>query len=220
MSLTLGEGLGPLDSVRPMTRLVVGFDLDMTLIDSRPGVIASFDALNHALGTTIDGRAIASHLGPTLESEMAAYFAADEIDAVCDRYREIYAELGPPGSSLLAGAAEAVASVRDRGGTTLVITAKFEANAHLCLAHVGIEVDHVIGWRHGPQKGETLLQHGAHVYVGDTVPDIEAAHLAHAHAVGVTTGPVSADELRAAGAQDVMSTLLDFPAWLEAFTRV
>lgn len=201
-----------------MTPLVVGFDLDMTLIDSRPGVIASFDALNAELGTAIDGRTIASQLGPTLETEMAKYFPPQEIDAVCDRYRAVYAELGPAGSSLLAGAAEAVASVRDRGGTTLVITAKFEPNAHLCLAHVGIEVDHVIGWRHGPQKGETLLQHGAHVYVGDTVPDIEAAHLAHARAVGVTTGPVSGDELRAAGAHEVMSTLLEFPAWLNAFT--
>ena len=201
-----------------MTPLVVGFDLDMTLIDSRPGVIASFDALNEALGTAIDGRAIASHLGPPLERAMAAYFPADEIDGVCDRYREIYAKLGPPGSSLLPGATEAVATVRNHGGTALVITAKFEANAHLCLAHVGIEVDHVIGWRHGPQKAETLLQFGAQVYVGDTIPDIEAAQLAHAHAVGVATGPVSAEELRAAGAHTVMDTLLKFPAWLDEFT--
>ena len=201
-----------------MSPLVVGFDLDMTLIDSRPGVIASFDALNAELGTTIDGRAIASRLGPTLESEMAAYFPAHEIDAACDRYRAIYGELGPPGSSLLQGAAEAVASVRDRGGITLVITATFEPNARLCLAHVGIEVDHVIGWRHGPQKGETLLHHRAHVYVGDTVPDIEAAQLAHAHAVGVATGPVSAEDLRAASAHTVMRPLLEFPTWLDEFT--
>ena len=203
-----------------MTGLVVGFDLDMTLIDARPGVIASFDALNAELGTTIDGESIASRLGPPLEREMAAWFPADEVDAVCDRYRAIYVEHGPVGSSLLPGAAEAVASVRDRGGTTLVITAKFEPNAHLCLAHVGIEVDHVIGWRHGPQKAETLLQFGAQVYVGDTIPDIEAAHLAHAHAVGVATGPVAADDLRAASAHDVMSTLLEFPTWLDAFIRV
>ena len=201
-----------------MTPMVVGFDLDMTLIDSRPGVIASFDALNRALGTSIDGRAIAAQLGPTLESEMAAYFPADEIDAVCDRYRAIYAEFGPPGSSLLPGAAEAVAAVRNRSGLTLVITAKFEANAHLCLAHVGIEVDHVIGWRHGPQKGETLLEYAAHVYVGDTIPDVEAAHLAGAHAIAVATGPVSADDLRAAGAHEVMSTLVEFPDWLDRFT--
>ena len=109
--------------------------------------------------------------------------------------------------------------MRNRGGVTLVITAKFEPNAHLCLAHVGIEVDHVVGWRHGPQKGETLLEYAAHVYVGDTLPDIEAAHLAGAHAIAVATGPVSATDLRAAGAHTVMSTLAEFPAWLDGFTQ-
>ncbi len=197
-----------------MTGLVVGFDLDMTLIDSRPGVIASFDALNRALGTTVDGDSIAQRLGPTLETEMAAYFPAAEIDAVCDRYRAIYAELGPRGSSLLPGAAAAVASVRNRGGITLVITAKYEPNAHLCLAHVGIAADHVIGWRHGPQKAETLLEYAAQVYVGDTIPDVEAAQLAGAQAVAVATGPVTATELHAAGADVVMDSLLEFPAWL------
>lgn len=199
-----------------MTPLVVGFDLDMTLIDSRPGVIASFDALNAELGTAIDGRGIAARLGPALETEMARYFGPDEIDPVCDRYREIYAELGPPGSSLLPGAAAAVASVRALEGTTAVITAKYGPNAHRCLAHVGIAVDHVIGWRHGPQKAETLLELGAHVYVGDTLPDLAAAHHAGAVAVGVASGPVPAAELTAGGADVVLDTLEPFADWLRA----
>src|SRR6476660_8987092 len=187
----------------------------MTLIDSRPGVIASFDALNAELGTAIDGRAIAARLGPTLESEMAAYFPEAEVDPVCDRYRAIYADLGPPGSSLLPGAADAFAAVRARGGVTLVVTAKFGPNADRCLAHVGVEADHVVGWRHGPQKAETLREHGAVVYVGDTLPDIDAAHRAGARAVGVASGPVPAEELRAAGAEVVLERLTEFPDWLD-----
>ena len=201
-----------------MGSLVVGFDLDMTLIDPRPGVMASFDALNTELGTAIDGELIASRLGPPLELEMSAYFPADEVDAVCDRYRAHYATLGPPGCSLLPGAAEAVDAVRALGGTTLVVTAKFGPNAHLCLEHVGVAVDHVIGWRHGPQKAETLLAHGAHIYVGDTTPDIDAARTAGAHAVGVATGPVTAADLRAAGADVVFDSLAEFPAWLRAYS--
>src|SRR3954447_9466150 len=189
----------------------------MTLIDSRPGVIASFDALNAALGTTIDGRAIAARLGPTLESEMAAYFPPAQVDPVCDRYRAIYADLGPPGSSLLPGAADAFAAVRARGGVTLVVTAKFGPNADLCLTHVGLEADHVIGWRHGPQKAETLREHRAAIYVGDTVPDVEAARAAGAVALGVATGPVTVAELHAAGADVVLGTLAGFPAWLAEF---
>jgi phosphoglycolate phosphatase-like HAD superfamily hydrolase len=194
--------------------LVVGFDLDMTLIDSRPGVIATFDALNAELGTAIDGVAIAARLGPPLEAEMAAYFPPDAVDAVCDRFRAIYADLGPRGSSPLPGAVDAFAAVRARRGVTLVITAKYGPNAHRCLDHVGLAADHVVGWRHGPQKAATLLEHGAHVYVGDTVPDIEAARLAAARAVGVSTGPVSADALAAAGAEVVLDSLTEFPDWL------
>jgi phosphoglycolate phosphatase len=196
--------------------LVVGFDLDMTLIDSRPGVVASFDALNAELGTAIDGPLLASRLGPTLETEMAAYFPTDEIPAVCDRYRAIYAELGPPGCSLLPGAAEAVDAVRTLGGTTLVVTAKYEANAHRCLAHVGLAVDHVYGWLHGAEKGVALLEHGAVAYVGDTPPDVEAARHAGATAVAVPSGPWSGDELRAAGADVVLDSLVEFPGWLRA----
>ncbi len=195
--------------------LVVGFDLDMTLIDSRPGVEASFDALNAELGTSIDGALLASRLGPTLETEMAAYFPAAEVAQVCDRYRAIYAELGPPGSFLLPGAAEAVAAVRDRGGTAIVVTAKYEPNAHRCLDHVGIAVDHVYGWLHGAQKGQALREHRAFAYVGDTPPDVDAARAAAATAVAVPSGPWSATELRAAGADVVLDSLLDFPRWLD-----
>jgi phosphoglycolate phosphatase len=198
--------------------LVVGFDLDMTLVDSRPGVEASFDALNAELGTSIDGARLASRLGPTLEAEMAAYFPAPEIGPVCDRYRAIYAELGPPGCSLLPGAAAAVAAVRDRGGTAIVVTAKYEPNAHRCLDHVGIVVDHVYGWLHGAEKGRALRDHAAAAYVGDTPPDVEAARAAGATSIAVPTGPWSAAELRAAGAEVVLDSLLDFPTWLRGVT--
>jgi phosphoglycolate phosphatase len=199
--------------------LVVGFDLDMTLIDSRPGVRATFDALNAELGMAIDGELLASRLGPPLEVVMAAYLPPDEVEPYCDRYRAVYAELGPPGSVLLDGAAEAVRSVRARGGRTLVVTAKYEANAHRCLAAVGLAdlVDVVVGWRHGPQKGETLLEHGAVAYVGDTPPDIAAARVADATAIAVATGPWSIEELRAEGADVLLESLSEFPRWLDAF---
>jgi phosphoglycolate phosphatase-like HAD superfamily hydrolase len=74
----------------------------------------------------------------------------------------------------------------------------------------------VVGWRHGPQKGETLLDYGAVVYVGDTPPDMEAARVADALAVAVPTGPWTGDQLAAHGADVVLASLLEFPAWLAA----
>jgi phosphoglycolate phosphatase len=198
-----------------MPPLVIGFDLDMTLIDSREGVHAAMVALVKETGAPIDPDVVVSRLGPPLERELAEWVEEHEIDPLADRYRELYAELGIEGTSALPGAAEAIGAVRTVGGRPVVITAKFEANARLCLLQVGLMVDDVVGWRHGPQKGETLTGLGAVAYVGDTPPDMDAAHLAGATAIGVPTGPFSAAELEAAGAHVVLESLFDFADWLD-----
>lgn len=197
--------------------LVVGFDLDMTLIDSRPGIAATLRALSTEIGVYIDPDVVVNRLGPTVEMEMANWVDADRVMAVSDRYRELYADHGVPGTVLLPGAREAVRAVRASGGRTIVVTAKDEPNAKACLAHVGLEVDEVIGWRYGPAKGETLAEHGASIYVGDTPSDVEGARAAGALAICVPTGPHDADELRAAGADVVLTSLVEFPVWFRTF---
>ena len=62
------------------------------------------------------------------------------------------------------------------------------------------------------------LEHAAGVYVGDTVTDVRSALDASAIAVGVTTGPDDARKLLAAGADVVLDSLDDFPAWLATIT--
>lgn len=197
-----------------MEPLVIGFDLDMTLVDSRPGIHATVVALVEETGVVIDPDVVVSRLGPPLEEEMAEWVPADQVDPLSDRFRDLYSELGIEGTFPLPGAAEALDAVRDAGGQILVVTAKYEPNAWKCLAQAGLVADIVVGWRHGPQKGETLAEHRAAAYVGDTPPDIVAAHLADAIALAVPSGPFTAAELRAAGADIVLETLLEFPGWL------
>ena len=196
-----------------MAPLVVGFDLDMTLIDSRPGIVATVEALAAETGVAIDAPLVVSRLGPTLEEEMANWYPAEHVGTVSDRFRELYTDLGVPGCSLLPGAAESVAAVAAARGRSLVVTAKYEPNAHRCLEQVGLEVDVVVGWRWGPDKATTLAEHGAAAYVGDTPSDMAAALAAAALAVGVPTGPHPADELRSAGAEVVLDSLHGFPTW-------
>jgi phosphoglycolate phosphatase len=200
-----------------MSDLVVGLDLDMTLIDSRPGILATLAALSDETGVPIDGELVVSRLGPTLEAEMAEWFPRERVQAVSDRFRELYIDFGVPGCSLLPGAADAVAAVRDAGGRSIVITAKYEPNAILCLEHVGLEVDAVFGWCFGPGKATTLSEHGALAYIGDTPTDMAAAQAARAVAVGVPTGPHVAAELRAAGADVVLDSLTGFATWFEGW---
>jgi phosphoglycolate phosphatase len=203
-----------------MVPLVFGFDLDMTLVDSRPGIHATVLALVEETGHVIDPDVVVSRLGPPLEEEMAEWVPADQVEPLSDRFREIYGERGIEGTFALPGAAEALSAVRAIGGQILVVTAKYEPNAWKCLAQTGLDADVVVGWRHGLEKGRTLAEHGASAYIGDTPPDIAAAHLAGATALAVPTGPFTAEELRSAGADVVLESLLEFPGWLRASVDV
>lgn len=84
-----GHGLGTMDGMASHA-LTVGFDLDMTLIDSRPGIKAAFLALSAETGAVIDTDLVVSRLGPPLDQEIAHWFPAADVAAMVDRYREIY----------------------------------------------------------------------------------------------------------------------------------
>jgi uncharacterized protein len=116
---------------------------------------------------------------------------------------------------VFAGARAAIDAVHRHGGRVVVVTGKYAPNARLHLDHLGLEVDELVGWLWGPAKAEALLEHGATIYVGDHLGDIEGARAANALSVAVATGPISADDLRAAGADIVLDDLNDFPAWLD-----
>lgn len=194
--------------------LTVGFDLDMTLIDSRPGIHACYTALAARTGTYIDADLVVTRLGPPLEDELANWFPAEQLAKIADLYREMYPAHAITGTLAMPGAREAVEAVRAAGGRALVVTAKWEPNARLHLEHLGIAVDELVGNLWAEQKAVALREHGASVYVGDHTGDVRGAHTARAYAVAVATGPCDAEELRAAGADVVLADLTAFPAWL------
>ncbi len=209
---------GPVLSTGPAPEpLVVGFDLDMTLVDSRPGIHAVYRALAAETGVPVDADAAVARLGPPLDEELARWFPADQVTAMADLFRALYPELAIVPTPALPGAREALDAVRAHHGRSVVVTAKYEPNARLHLDHLGLRPDAVEGWRWADGKTAALLEHHAAVYVGDHAADMRAAVAAGAVGVGVTTGPVDADELRAAGATDVLDDLTGFPAWLDEF---
>ncbi|MGA4841183.1 HAD family hydrolase [Streptomyces sp. G45] len=199
---------------RDRAALTVGFDLDMTLIDSRPGIHACYVALAERTGTHVDADLAVTRLGPPLEQELAHWFPAEEIAATAALYREMYPTYAVAATPALPGAREAVDAVRAAGGRAVVVTAKFEPNAKLHVEHLGIAADAVVGDLWAEKKAEALRAYGASVYVGDHTGDVRGARTAGALSVAVATGPCDAAELRAAGADVVLDDLRRFPAWL------
>jgi phosphoglycolate phosphatase len=189
----------------------VGFDLDMTLIDSRRAIMGSFAALSADSGVPIDPAGVDSRLGIKLEDELAFWFPAGQIPSAMRIYREHYMRLAGPLTMVLPGAAEALAAVRAAGARAVVVTAKYEVTARLSLDCIGLAADEIFADVHGPQKAAVLARLGAAVYVGDTPADMAAAVEAGARAVGVTTGSFTDRDLLAAGADEVLASLSDFP---------
>ncbi|HEU5469353.1 MAG TPA: HAD hydrolase-like protein [Actinophytocola sp.] len=193
----------------------IGFDLDMTLIDPRPGMVAAMSALGRETGLPLDGDYFAANLGPPLAVVLREFGAPDErIDELVTRFRASYPDIVIPRTVALPGAAAALAAVRESGGRTLVVTAKHAPNAAKHLTALGWQVDHLAGDLWAAGKAEALRAHGATAYIGDHATDMAGARAAGAVGVGVTTGPCDAATLRTAGAEVVLDSLAEFPAWL------
>src|SRR5579859_6185824 len=173
----------------------VGFDLDMTLIDSRPAILASFAGLARDTATVIDLTAVDRRLGIKLEDELVFWYPPEQR------------------TTALPGAYEALAAVRAAGERVVIITAKHPISVAPSLRAVGLDADEVFTFVHGPEKAAVLSRIHAAAYVGDSPPDMAAAVQAGVRAVGVATGSFDVSDLERAGAEVVLDSLEGFPAW-------
>ena len=200
-----------------MRDLVVGFDLDMTLIDTVPGFGATLRALGDELGVDFAVEELTSRLGPPLGASLAAHLPEDQVEAAVDRFRVLYPDLAIDSVPLLAGAAEAIADVRRHRGRVVVVTGKFRPNAQLHVDHLGLDLDHLEGEVWGVGKADVLRREGVSIYVGDHVHDVEGALAAEVVSVSVLTGGCTREELLEAGTHVVLDDLAAFPAWLDEY---
>jgi phosphoglycolate phosphatase-like HAD superfamily hydrolase len=196
--------------------LVVGFDLDMTLVDSRAGIAYGLRGLAAETGRPIDVESIVARLGPPAEQALAPWFSVAEMPGALTRFRALMIAEGNRMCTPLPGAAAALAAVTAAGGGTLVVTGKYEPNAVDTLACAGLRADLVVGDLWAEDKAIALRAAGARIYVGDHPADVLAAHAADALAVGVPSGGPTREELVDAGADVVLDSLEQFPAWLSS----
>ncbi|MEO5664906.1 MAG: haloacid dehalogenase-like hydrolase, partial [Nocardioides sp.] len=142
-------------SVSPPS-LVVGFDLDMTLIDTVPGFAATLEVLGAELGVEFPIAELTQKLGPPLDLILGPHLAPDAVGPAGDRFRELYVDHSILPVPALPGAHESLAAVRRHGGRTVVVTGKFAPNAQRHLDHLDLDVDHLEGWVWGVGKADAL----------------------------------------------------------------
>ncbi|MBO1753625.1 HAD family hydrolase [Allobranchiibius sp. CTAmp26] len=198
---------------------VVGFDLDMTLVDSRQGIVECMQQVLSARGVTARDEQLWPLIGAPLEANLGHFLPDEQVHGAADDYRSAYLRHAVRLTTALPGAGELVDLIHADGGRVLVVSAKAPAAVHAVLDQVGLRPDVVVGAVFAEDKAVPLRAHAARMYVGDHQGDMYAARAASAYAVGVTTGPHDEAMLREAGADAVVPDLVRLGERLNEFER-
>lgn len=196
---------------------MVGFDLDMTLVDSRDGITFTIEKVLDELNISVPRDEIFQTIGIPLWDSFAKWMSSEQIDPAVARYRELYKSIGIPITTVMPGARDSIAAIHEAGGRTMVVSAKLELAVQTIVNLLNLPLDVVRGDLFAEAKASALIQEGAVIYVGDHTGDVRGAKAAGAVSVAVVTGPSSADELQIAGADVILADLTAFPAWLSTW---
>jgi phosphoglycolate phosphatase len=201
-------------------------DLDGTLIDSQPGILASCLAalrkLGHEPNEILDIRRV---IGPPLEDVMQFLlqpYGDGRIAEAVLAFREHYGEFGLFKSEPYPGIGDSLREMQQAGVRFYLATSKRVAFARRILDHLqlaayfdgihgsvpGGELDHkpellaYIVSEHAISPARSLM-------VGDRRYDISGAHAVGMRGLGVLWGYGSRDELEGAGADQVVESTAD-----------
>ena len=192
------------------------FDLDGTLTDSEPGIIASY---RHALGTFnkgADSATIRRWIGPPLEEGFAALgVPVTEVQAAIATYRAYFSVTGMYENSLYEGVAEMLGELRAAGMRLAVATSKLQEFAVTILDHfeIGQHFEVVAGATSDGRRTAkedivsfalASLGHpdpSTVALVGDREHDMRAAVRHSLHAIGAGWGYGDRDELQDSGSE-------------------
>jgi pyrophosphatase PpaX len=187
---------------------VVLFDLDGTLIDSGPIILAS---MQHAIRTVLDREIAREELAATVGGQglvaQMTQLAPDRVDELVEAYR-VHNDPLHETLEAFAGMVDIIPRLREDGRRLGIVTSKRHRTVDLALdrfpwleEQFDVVVAHEDTDRHKPDPDpvlEALRQLEATpaeaAYVGDSPFDIEAAKRAGAFAVAVSWGGIHSDE--------------------------
>jgi phosphoglycolate phosphatase len=215
-----------------MSQRQLFFDLDGTLTDSRPGILASMRHALTTLGREIPpDEALSRFIGPPTHDAFRELLQSNdpELNArTIGTYRERYAKLGLFESSVYPGISVGLKALREANYRLFVVTSKPEVFANTIIDHFQLReyFSHVYGSELSGErsnKGELI----AHVLrsegispasawmIGDRLHDVLGAKRNDLRVAGVLWGYGSRDELSEAGADTLFQTM---PELVQAFT--
>jgi pyrophosphatase PpaX len=194
--------------------MAVLFDLDGTLVDTVPFILAAVRHCFEGYGRCPTDAEWIAGIGTPLRTQLAS-FARDpaEVDGLFARYRSFWLEHHDAMTRLFPGAGEAVLALRAAGHPLAVITAKITAGAERTLRHVGLweAIDVVVAADTVERaKPDPMPVHHALARLVRTPPEaIMIGDSNHDLAAGRAAGTATAGVLWGAASQEVLAPLAD-----------
>ena len=205
--------------------VVVGFDLDMTLVNSSEGICHAMSEILQKNGiTSITKDDIYQTIGVPLRDAFALWIEEDKVDAVVAEYRAAFDELALHRITPLPFAMEALKALQElkekNSVKVLVVSSRQGDSLERILDSQNMTnyFDVIQGGLFGEEKGKFLKEHNAAVYIGDHTGDIMGAKFAGALSIAVTTGPITKEVLEKSKPDHLWNDLSPFPNWLDAYS--
>ena len=206
------------------------FDMDGTLVDSKPGIINSVVSALRDFGIQAAPEKLTKVVGPPLRYSFMTFFGFTEenVDQVIKVYRSYYSATGVFENSLYPGVV-AMLEELDRAGKEIILaTSKEEDYARQILNNYHMtQLFSFVGGADlasGRLSKAEVLRHicTAHkvtdmepcVMVGDREHDVHGAHELGMQCAAVLYGYGSEQELRQAGAEYVLPSVSELKRWL------
>ncbi len=213
----------PLSARDPIAIL---FDLDGTLVDTVPFILASVRHAFEGYGRCPTDAQWIAGIGTPLRAQVASFVRRPEdVDPLVARYREFWVENHDRMARAFPGALQVVESLAAGGHPIGVVTAKTEEGALRTLRHTGllrymqaiVGADTCARCKPDPEPVHVALARLERpptqaILVGDSPHDIAAARAAGVRAYGVLHGACDGPRLLAAGALALLEDLAPLPA--------
>ncbi len=209
--------------------MAVLFDLDGTLIDSVPLILAS---VRHAFGgrtrRPTDAEWIAG-IGTPLRVQLEAWTdGPEDLEAILERYRTFQNAHHDAMTRAFPGAVDTVRTLHEGGHRMGIVTGKLAETAANSLTHVRMRayLDAIVGANscahHKPHPAPVLLALDRlgvaprdAVFVGDSPLDVKAGNAAGVATVAALWGASSREALDAARPAHHLERITDLPALLQ-----
>lgn len=201
------------------------FDLDGTLVDTVPFILACVHHAFAGYGSAPTDAQWMAGMGTPLRTQLATFARhPQDVDALQARYRTFWSQNHDAWTRCFPGALETVAALSGQGAPLAIVTAKTKNGALRTLEHTGLLgylravvcADSCLRSKPDPEPVHLALHElgvsaRRAVMVGDAVHDVMAGCAAGVLSLGAGWGVSSVETLMAAGAERVLGDIRELP---------